>query len=248
MKEERGRGFRNWLDQRLGYRAAWAAVFERSIPEGLNWAYTLGSATLFVFILQALTGIFLALYYTPNPDNAWQSIQFIENHVAFGPMIRSLHHWGASAMVVLVFLHMLRVYFMGSFKYPRELTWIVGVILLFLVLAMGFTGYLLPWDEKAYWATTVGTNMVGAVPFVGSFLEGLLRGGPSVGVLTLPRFYAVHMLFLPALLVLFITLHLVLVIRLGISTPPKAARQERLMYENRAPVGRSAAAQRGVRG
>ena len=213
-------GVVNWLDERIGTNQVWEVLFLRKIPKGVNWWYTLGSATLFAFILQAVTGMFLAMYYAPTPDHAYDSIQYIMNEVVFGQVVRGLHHWGASAMVVLVVLHMLRIIVMGAYKYPREATWIVGVVLLLLTFGFGFTGYLLPWDEKAYWATTVGTNMVGTVPFVGGFLLVAARGGSDLGALTLTRFYAIHMLFLPSLTVGFIALHLFMVIRQGISVPP----------------------------
>jgi quinol-cytochrome oxidoreductase complex cytochrome b subunit len=210
----------DWLDERTEIRGIWAALMERNIPIGVNWWFTLGSATLFIFILQAVTGMFLAMYYSPSPDHAYDSIQFIMNEVMFGRVVRGLHHWGASAMVILITLHMLRVFIMGAYKYPREMTWVVGVILLLLTLGFGFTGYLLPWDEKAYWATTVGTNMAGTVPVIGGFLLKVLRGGSELGAVTLTRFYAIHMLVLPALTLVFVGIHLFLVIKQGISAPP----------------------------
>ncbi|MDP2660799.1 MAG: cytochrome b N-terminal domain-containing protein [Dehalococcoidia bacterium] len=211
----------NWVDERIEIRSIWAAIMERNIPIGVNWWYTLGSATLFLFTLQAVTGMFLAMYYSPSPDHAYDSIEFIMNAVIFGRVVRGLHHWGASAMVVLATMHMLRVFVMGAYKYPREMTWAVGVVLLLLTLGFGFTGYLLPWDEKAYWATTVGTNMAGTVPYVGDFLMKVTRGGSELGAVTLTRFYAAHMLLLPAATLLFITVHLFMVIKQGISAPPK---------------------------
>jgi len=210
----------NWVDERIEIRSIWDALFERHIPVGVNWWYTLGSATLFVFILQAVTGMFLAMYYSPSPDHAYDSIQFIMNEVMFGRVIRGLHHWGASAMVCLVTAHMLRVFIMGAYKYPREMTWVAGVVLLLLTLGFGFTGYLLPWDEKAYWATTVGTNMAGTVPYVGDFLFKVTRGGAELGAVTLTRFYAIHMLILPATTLIVVAVHLFMVIKQGISAPP----------------------------
>ncbi len=214
--------FGNWLDERTGVGKVWEAIFLRRMPARLGWAYTLGSATLFVFALQVITGMFLAMYYSPSPDHAYDSIQYIMNEVTFGSVVRGLHHWGASAMVVLVVLHMLRVFILGAYKFPREVTWAVGVILLLLSLGFGFTGYLLPWDEKAYWATTVGTNIMGLTPGLGGFLLRAVRGGSDLGALTLARFFSAHTLFLPAATVGAIVAHMYLVIRNGISAPPDA--------------------------
>ena len=147
----------NWLDERFGWRNVWETIFKRKIPK-VNWAYTLGSATLFVALNQAITGILLTLYYVPTPDHAYETVQFITYELPAGWFIRGLHHYGASAMVILVVLHMLRVIFYGAYKYPREMTWLSGVLLLLITVGFGFTGYLLPWDQKAYWATTVGTR------------------------------------------------------------------------------------------
>lgn len=210
----------DWVDERIEIRSVWGALMERHIPMGVNWWYTLGSATLFVFTLQAVTGMFLAMYYSPSPDHAYNSIQFIMNDIMFGRVVRGLHHYGASAMVILVTMHMLRVFVMGAYKYPREMTWMVGVVLLLLTLGFGFTGYLLPWDEKAYWATTVGTNMSGTVPYVGDFLFKVTRGGAELGAVTLTRFYGIHMLVLPAMTLFFAAVHVFMVIKQGISAPP----------------------------
>ncbi|MFN2121555.1 MAG: cytochrome b, partial [Anaerolineales bacterium] len=158
-----------WLDERLDLNGLYKNILDRAEPKG-NWWNTLGSATLFLFVLQVATGIFLTVYYTPSPDHAYDSITYIMNSVAFGWLIRGIHHWGATLMVILVFIHMLRVFVTASFKYPRELTWLIGVGLLLLTLGMGFTGYLLPWSQQSYWATTVGTQIAGTVPFIGGFI------------------------------------------------------------------------------
>jgi quinol-cytochrome oxidoreductase complex cytochrome b subunit len=208
-----------WLDERLFLNQLYKATLDRPEPKG-NWWNTLGSASLFLFLLQGATGIFLSVYYTPSPDHAYDSIQFIMNDVAFGWLIRGIHHWGASLMVMVVFIHMLRVFVTASYKYPRELTWLVGVGLLLCTLAMGFTGYLLPWNQKAYWATTVGTSIAGSVPFIGSFILKALRGGADLSALTLSRFFAAHIWILPAVLVAFIGLHIYLIIRHGESAFP----------------------------
>ncbi len=152
-----------WLDERLGLNDLQKNLLDRPEPKG-NWWNTLGSASLFLFLLQGATGIFLSVYYTPSPDHAYDSIQYIMNDVAFGWLVRGIHHWGATLMVLVVFIHLLRVFVTASFKYPRELTWIIGVGLLIATLGMGFTGYLLPWNQRAYWATTVGTQIAGSVP------------------------------------------------------------------------------------
>lgn len=208
-----------WLDERLGLSTIYAVVLDRKVPK-VNWFFTLGSASLFLFVLQGITGIFLTVYYVPSPDHAYDSIQYIMNGVAFGWLIRGIHHWGATLMVLVVFLHMLRTFFYAAYKYPREITWVTGVVLLLATLGMGFTGYLLPWNQRAYWATTVGTEIPGTVPFIGPFITSILRGGPDLSAVTLARFFSVHIWFLPATIAAMIGIHLYLVIRLGISHIP----------------------------
>ena len=210
----------NWLDERTGILAVWNAVFDRKVPK-VNWWYTLGSASLILFVLQGLTGMFLAVYYVPSPADAYNSIQYIMNGVTFGWLIRGIHHWGASLMVIFVFIHMLRTFFYAAYKYPREMTWLTGVVLLLATIGMGFTGYLLPWNQRAYWATTVGTEIVATVPIIGDFLMRVLRGGTDLSAVTLARFFAVHIWFLPAIMAAMIGVHMYLVIRLGISDVPK---------------------------
>jgi quinol-cytochrome oxidoreductase complex cytochrome b subunit len=209
----------NWLDERLGLEEIYGVVLDRKVPK-VNWWFTLGSASLFLAVMQGVTGVFLTMYYVPSPDKAYDSIQYIMDGVAFGWLIRGIHHWGASLMVVVVFIHMLRTFFYGAYKYPREVTWLTGVFLLLLTLGMGFTGYLLPWNQKAYWATTVGTEIVGTVPFVGDFLLKALRGGTDISAVTLARFFSAHIWILPAGIVLLISIHMYLIIRLGISNIP----------------------------
>jgi quinol-cytochrome oxidoreductase complex cytochrome b subunit len=210
----------NWLDERVGWRSVWEAIFLRKIPK-VNWLYTLGSATLFTAILQATTGILLTIYYVPTPDHAYDSVQYITTQVQAGWMIRGLHHWGASAMVLLTFLHMLRVIFYGAYKFPREVTWFTGVFLLLVVVGFGFTGYLLPWDQKAFWATTVGTRIAAVAPFVGDWILRIVRGGEELSAMTLARFYGVHIWILPTVLLILTSIHMYLVIRIGISAVPK---------------------------
>jgi len=208
-----------WLDERLALNDLYKATLDRPEPKG-NWWNTLGSASLFLFLLQGATGIFLSVYYTPSPDHAYDSIQYIMNGVAFGWLIRGIHHWGASVMVMVVFIHMLRVFVTASYKYPRELTWLIGVGLLLCTLGMGFTGYLLPWNQKAYWATTVGTAIAGSVPWIGPFIQKALRGGTDLSALTLSRFFAAHIWMLPAVLAGLIGVHLFLIIKHGESEFP----------------------------
>ncbi|MEJ2549752.1 MAG: cytochrome b N-terminal domain-containing protein [Anaerolineales bacterium] len=210
----------DWLDQRFGWRSVWQAVFLRKIPK-VNWWYTLGSATLFVAINQGVTGILLTTYYVPTPDHAYESIQYITTQVPAGWLIRGLHHWGASAMVMLTVLHMLRVIVAGAYKFPREMTWFTGVLLLIVVLGFGFTGYLLPWDQKAYWATTVGTRIAGVTPFIGDWILKIMRGGEGLSAVTLARFFGTHVWILPLTLILLLGTHLYLIVRIGISSVPK---------------------------
>jgi quinol-cytochrome oxidoreductase complex cytochrome b subunit len=208
-----------WLDERLGFDSLYTNLLDRPEPK-TTWWNTLGSASMFLFILQGLTGIFLTVYYTPSPDHAYDSIQYIMEGVAFGWLIRGIHHWGATLMVILVFIHMLRVFFTASFKFPRELTWLIGIGLFLATLGMGFTGYLLPWNQKAYWATTVGTQIAGTVPFLGEFTLKVLRGGPELSALTLQRFFAAHIWIIPAVLAALMGLHLYLIIKHGESHSP----------------------------
>lgn len=219
--------FGAWIDERIQIRAIKEALLDRKIPRGVGWLYVLGSLSLFVFILQAVTGTLLAMNYSPSPDHAHESIAYIMHQVSMGSFIRSLHHWGASFMVIVVTLHMLRVFFMGAYKYPREMTWMVGVVIWLIVMGFGFTGYLLPWDQKAYWATMVGANIAEQAPALGPAMADVLRGGDMLGAVTLTRFYAVHVLILPALILALVGVHLFLVIRQGISAPPDRDKPKR---------------------
>jgi ubiquinol-cytochrome c reductase cytochrome b subunit len=211
-----------WLDARLDLLSIRRALLDREVPDRLTWWHTLGSATLTVFLVQIVTGVVLATYYSPSPDHAYDSIGYIQRQVASGALLRGIHHWAASAMVILLIAHMIRVFAMGAYKYPREPNWLLGVVIFVLVMAFGFTGYLLPWDEKAYWATEVGTSLAGTTPVVGSQLVLLLRGGGELGAATLTRFYAFHVLWLPILLGILILIHLVIVVRQGIAPRTRA--------------------------
>ena len=214
----------DWLDERTQLSPGLRWMMFRKVPRGINWAYTLGSATMFAFLNQAVTGVFLAMYYRPSisggVDGAYESMRNINDNVFLGQFVHGMHKWGASVMVILIFLHMARVFFFGAYKYPRELTWIIGVVLLILTLAMGFTGYLLPFDNRSFWASTVGININNTAPFLGPFIGDFLRGGPEFGATTLSRFYAIHMMLIPGIMAALIGFHLYLVMKLGISAPP----------------------------
>jgi ubiquinol-cytochrome c reductase cytochrome b subunit len=209
----------SWLRERLGGQL-FSGFLNRTVPEETGLPHTLGSATLFLLVVQVVTGIVLAMNYSPTPEHAYDSVTYIMAQVMFGPVLRGLHHWGSSALVILVGLHMLRVFVWGSYKTPREVTWIAGVALLLLVMAFAFTGYLLPWTQRSYWATVVGTKIVGTVPQIGEWLLQVVRGETDVGPVTLVRFYAIHILLLPALLVPLVVLHLYLVYRHSIAPAP----------------------------
>ena len=209
----------NWLDERIGILGIWNIVFDRKVPK-VNWWFTLGSASLFLFLMQVVTGIFLTIYYVPTPDHAYDSITYIMNGVAFGWLIRGIHHWGASLMILFVFAHMLRTFYYAAYKYPRELSWLSGAVLLLATLGMGFTGYLLPMNQRSYWATTVGTEIAGTVPIIGPFILRVLRGGVDISAVTLARFFSAHIWVLPVILLLGTGLHLYLLVYLGISNIP----------------------------
>jgi quinol---cytochrome c reductase cytochrome b subunit, bacillus type len=210
----------DWLEERSGLVGGLKWFLFRNVPRDVSWFQTLGSATLTAFLVQAITGVVLAMYYTPDPDKAYQSIVHITNDVTWGWLVRGMHRWGASVFIILLFLHMGRVFLFGAYKYPRELNWLIGVVLLALGMFEGFTGYLLPWDQTSYWATIVGININGTGPFVGPFLSNILRGGGVIGEETLARFYSIHMLLIPGALFALIGLHLYLVMRLGVTSPP----------------------------
>ena len=167
----------DWLEERSGLVGGVKYFLFRKVPGDINWFQTLGSATLTAFLVQALTGVILAMYYKPDPQDAYSSIQHITNDVFAGWLVRGMHRWGASVFIILMFMHMGRVFLFGAYKYPRELNWIIGVLLLTMGLAEGFTGYLLPWDQTAYWATVVGINLNGTAPFLGPFIAQFLQGG-----------------------------------------------------------------------
>jgi quinol-cytochrome oxidoreductase complex cytochrome b subunit len=210
----------DWVDGRYQLASLIDALLHVDIPRSAR-TYYLGGITLFLFIVQAITGILLSLYYQPSPDRAHDSILFIMNEVSFGWLIRSIHAWGANLMILFCLLHLLRIFFQGVYKAPREITWVVGGLLLAVTLGFGFTGYLLPWDQRAFWATTVGSEIAGAVPLVGQQLLIFLRSGPEVTARTLSRFFGVHVLVLPAALLAILGIHLVLVHQQGLADPTR---------------------------
>jgi quinol-cytochrome oxidoreductase complex cytochrome b subunit len=209
---------RTWLDDRYKLTELMRALLHVEIPRSVRTHY-LGGITLFFFIVQAITGILLTIYYQPTPDTAYNSILFIMNDVNFGWLIRSVHAWGANLMILFCVLHLLRVFFQGVYKAPRELTWEVGFVLLIVTLGFGFTGYLLPWDQRAFWATVVGSEIAGVVPWVGEYALTFLRSGPNITALTLSRFYGIHVLVLPVSLAGFLIIHLTLVHQQGLADP-----------------------------
>ena len=222
-----------WLDERTGGGPFLRGFLYRKVPKGTNWFYTLGSATMFAFVSQAVTGVFLAMYYRPSATEAYPSVQHITNDVFLGEFVRGMHKWGATVMVILIFLHMGRVFFFGAYKYPRELNWIIGVVLVVLTLMMALTGYLLPFDQRSFWATVVAVNLNSSGPLIGPYLADFLRGGSEFGATTISRFYAIHMLLIPGLIAALIGAHLYLVAKLGTTAPPwlKAEKRRELAQE-----------------
>lgn len=209
---------RKWLDVRFGTNEKWEKFSKHPVPKhALNPIYCFGGLTLVAFLIQVVTGIFLALYYKPTPDTAYASIEFIMNEVRFGAVVRSIHQWSANLMVVLVLLHMIRVFYTGSFKKPRELNWVVGVMLFLITLAFGFTGYILPWNQIGYWASTVGTEIAGGVPFIGKDIMILLRGGLKITDFTLIRFFIAHIVILPVITIILLGAHFMMIRIQGIS-------------------------------
>ncbi|MDQ2835173.1 MAG: cytochrome b N-terminal domain-containing protein [Acidobacteriota bacterium] len=211
--------FFRWIDQRTGVHEILNESLDEPIPGGARLAYVFGSGLLYIFISQIITGLCLALYYVPSADSAHTSVAYIMKEVAAGSFLRSLHSYGSSAMIIVLALHFLQTFLYGSFKGRRELLWISGAVLSLLVLGMGFTGYLLPWDQKSYFATAVGTNIVGQIPLIGNWLTRLLRGGDTIGTLTLSRFYIAHVFLIPACIMGFIGVHLLLFRKAGPAGP-----------------------------
>lgn len=211
----------DWLDARLDLADLLSPLQHKTVPvHYFSYWYYLGGMTLFLFFVQVVTGILLLLYYRPTPGEAFESVQFIMTKVRFGWLIRGLHAWSANLMILCAFAHMFSVLFLRAYRQPRELTWVSGCVLLFLTMGFGFSGYLLPWNELAFFATKVGTDIVGQVPAIGQWLMVFLRGGEEVTGATLTRFFGFHVAVLPGITVLFLALHLALIQRQGISVPP----------------------------
>lgn len=219
---KRSKRWFRWLDRRTGVDALLRASLDEPIPGGARLAYVFGSGLLFIFISQVITGLCLALYYVPSAESAHTSVAYITKQVTAGAFLRSLHSYGASAMIVVLLLHFLQTFLYGSYKGRRELLWISGAALSLLVLAMGFTGYLLPWDQNSYYATAVGTNLVGQVPLVGGWLTRMIRGGDTIGTLTISRFYFAHVFLIPGMIFLLIGIHIALFRKAGAAGPMRA--------------------------
>jgi menaquinol-cytochrome c reductase cytochrome b subunit len=211
----------DWVDERVGAGATIRWFLWRKVPKGTDWFSTPGFGALCAFGNQAVTGVFLAMYYRPDSaGGAYESIRNINDNVFLGQFVHGMHKWGASVMIIFVFLHMGVNFFFGAYKYPRELTWVIGVVLLVLTLIMGFTGYLLPFDQRSYWATIVGVNFNAGAPLIGPVLSDFLFGGADFGATTLSRFYAIHMMIIPGAIVALVVAHLYLVVKLGTTAPP----------------------------
>ena len=215
-----GTGPAGWIEERTRLGSLLGAALHVRIPMTAR-TYYFGGIALFLFGIQVVTGTLLALYYKPTPEAAYKSVQLVTSDVSFGWLIRSLHHWAANLMILFVILHLARVFVQAAYKYPREITWLIGSGLLLVTLAFGFTGYLLPWDQRAYWATVVGTEIAGGVPIVGDMLLQLLRGGADVTGDTMSRFFGIHVLVLPLALGGLLGLHLLLVHQLGLASPKR---------------------------
>ncbi len=211
----------HWLDQRTGIDSLLHEALDEPIPGGASWAYVFGSGLLFLFVSQIITGICLALYYVPSGDHAHTVVSYMVKEVSSGSFVRSIHAYGSSGIIILLLLHIGQTIVYGSYKGRRELLWLSGCILLALMLGMAFTGYLLPWDEKAYFASAVGTNLISEVPFIGPPLQQLVRGGDQMGTLTVSRFYVLHVFVLPALLIGFIAAHVFFFRKAGAAGPIK---------------------------
>lgn len=224
----------DWVEQRTGLGTTFRDFLFEDIPASAGWPQVFGSVALFLFFTQALTGLLLALNYAPTPGDAYSSLTYIIRDVTGGKMIRGLHHWGASLMIVVVALHMVQVFLYGAYKKPREATWIAGVILLLVTLAFGLTGYLLPWDNRAYWGTVVTTQLAGQTPVLGRYFSNLLGAANGIGVITFSRFYTFHTVLLPSMMVITVAVHIYLVRRHGITAAASDVRPKQKFYPSQA--------------
>lgn len=223
-----------WIDQRTGLQTNIRSFLLEDIPASAGWPQVFGSVALFLFLVQALTGILLAFNYAPTPGEAYSSLNYILREVTAGKMMRGLHHWGASLMIVVVVLHMIQVFLYGAYKKPREATWMAGVFLLLLTLAFGLTGYLLPWDNRAYWGTMVTTQLVAQTPVFGPYLSDLIGAKSGIGVVTFSRFYAFHTLVLPGIMIGTVAVHVYLVARHGVTPGALDSGRPRKFYPTQA--------------
>jgi quinol-cytochrome oxidoreductase complex cytochrome b subunit/mono/diheme cytochrome c family protein len=219
IRQEIEAGVRGWLNRRTGLDALLRAALDEPVPGGARLAYIFGSGLLFIFLSQIITGVFLALYYVPSADHAHTTVAYITKSVTAGSFLRSLHAYGASAMVVVLLLHLSQTYIYGAYKGRRELLWLSGCVLFVLVLAMAFTGYLLPWDQRAYFATAVGTNAASEIPWIGESLKRMMRGGTEMGTLTISRFFVAHVFLIPACIFALIASHIFLFRKAGAAGP-----------------------------
>jgi len=209
-----------WVDERVEmHNYINKDILDKPIPKGLNLRFCFGVITFFLFLMLAATGYFMTIYYVPSPEQAYDAVDYITYDVSLGQIVRGVHFWSANLMMVTICLHMIRVYIYGAYKKPREINWMTGVLLLSLTMAFGFTGYLLPWDQKAYWATKVGTSIMGTVPFLGEYALKITRGGELLGALTLVRFYSLHVIFLPIATGGLLLGHFFMIRKQGIATP-----------------------------
>jgi ubiquinol-cytochrome c reductase cytochrome b subunit len=223
-----------WLDRRLQLAAPIREIAEHPVPKSTaSWWYVFGSAALVVFLLQLVTGIMLAFVYVPSASEAWNSLQYLNHDIALGWFIRALHGWGSNFMVAIVLIHMVQVFLFAAYKFPRELTWVVGVFLLLMTLGMAFTGQVLRFDQDAYWGLGIGASIASRVPFLGSAIVKLMLGGPIIAGATLSRFFALHVFVVPGMLIAFVAVHLLLVLKLGINEWPMPGRLvKKATYEN----------------